>query len=57
MSNISIPDLPERIPDESSIDPDSTKIVPETEESMVSIEPTPTERNKTNGMKLLTPEN
>ena len=38
MSNISIPDSPERIPDESSIDPDSAKIVPETEESMVSIE-------------------
>ena len=38
MSNISIPDLPERIPNELSFDPDSKKIVTETEESMVSIE-------------------
>ena len=38
VSNISIPDSPERITNESSYDPDSTKIVLETEESLVSIE-------------------
>ena len=38
VSNISIPDSPERITNESSDDPDSTKVVLETEESMVSIE-------------------
>ena len=38
VSNISIPDSLNWIPNESSFDPDGTKIAPETEESMVSIE-------------------
>ena len=38
VSNISIPVSPERITNESSYDPDSTKVVLETEKSMVSIE-------------------